>query len=183
MKILHRHDDGSFKAVIRVFDHEGIVGAPLFQKADYEPQWEQIQKRSDHGVLCGEMGHPHIGEGFSDEYRLQRYMCVHEDMVCCSFSDVKFERVLDFGDATSTVPEGVEPKAYEVITAVVKPTGRFKDVFQDVLQFPEKYEFSTRAITKGWRVDGPRMDVFVTWDLVPASNLARVIRLKDLQLS
>jgi hypothetical protein len=168
MKIIHRNEDGSFKAIIRVFEPEGRA-APLFQRADYEPLMEKIQLRADRGVLMGEMGHPVIGEGFSDEYRNQRYLQIHEDMVCCRFSDVKFEQT--------------EADMQDVLTAVIHPVGRFKDVFQDVLQFPEKYEFSVRAFSKGWRANGPTMDIFVTWDLIPAANLARVIRLEDLQLS
>ncbi len=169
MQILDRFPDGSFKAVIRKFEKEG-VDSPLFQKRDYVPHLEKIQLRANNGVLCGEMGNPVFPKHATFEQNFQRTIIIDEMMVCCVFSDVKIERFLDCGDGYS---ELIEPTSYEAITAVVKPAGRFKAVFEDVLASPDLYEFAARAITRDAAM-GSRFATFVTWDLVPASNLPMV---------
>jgi hypothetical protein len=167
MRILERFGDGSFKAVIRQFStaqHSPL----LFQKADYEPHMEQIAKRTNRNVLMGEMGHPIVPAWMDDEQRKQRMMCIYEDRVCCRFTNVAFERILDLGEGDTDM---VEPIAVEVLTATVKPAGIFAAVFDDVLAYPELYEFSARAFTtpEPKRID--RIRAFITWDLIPASRL------------
>jgi hypothetical protein len=167
MQILHRFEDGSFKAVIRKFEPEG-VGSALFQKADYAPHMERVQVRASRGVLRGEMGNPRFSKHTPYEGMLQRLLVIHEDMVCCSFSDVKFERILDCGEGQT---DFVEPKAFEAITAIVHPAGRLKDVFVDVVANPDLYEFAARGTVRIPGAEGPKLITFVTWDLIPASNL------------
>lgn len=167
MQILHRFEDGSFKAVIRKFEKEP-VGSPLFQKVDYEPHMERIQKRAHFGVMRGEMGNPRFSPHTPYDGMLQRTLAIHEDMVCCSFSDVKFERILDCGEGQA---DFVEPSAFEAITAVVSPSGRLGEVFVDVLANPDLYEFAARGTVRIPGGEAPKLITFVTWDLIPASNL------------
>lgn len=169
MQILHRNEDGRFRAVIRKFEKER-ADSPLFQKRDYEPHMEKIQIRANHGVLCGEMGNPVFPKHATFEDKFKRTMMIDESLVCCFFHDVKIERILDCGEGYSDL---IEPTFYEALTATVNPAGRFKAVFDDVLVNPELYEFAARAITR--QADGgSRFAPFVTWDLVPASNLPTI---------
>jgi Peptidase S80 family len=169
VQILECFEDGSFKAIIRKFEKEG-VDSPLFQKRDYEPHMSRIQTRADHGVLCGEMGNPVFPKLSTFEQNLQRTMMIFEELVCCRFNDVKIERILDCGQGVS---ELIEPAMFEALTAVVMPVGRFKAVFEDVLANPDLYEFAARAIAKV-ADGGSRFASFVTWDLVPASRISRI---------
>lgn len=166
MQILDRFEDGSFKVVIAKFEREAVTNSLLFLKADYEPHMEKIQERAQRW-LCGEMGHPRESQWYTQEAYQRRVICIHEDMVCCRFTDVRFERILETGEDSSAL---IEPTAFDALTAVVTPMGPFKAVFEDVLKFPELYAFSARTFMGDLRKPGSRIHIFVTWDLIPASD-------------
>ncbi len=129
-----------------------------------------FMRRVASGNLRGELGHPKKLPGQTMNDFFTRIMGIHEDNVCCHFSEVWLD--LNYGKNN---PQFNNPDLVAIM-AKVKPAGPKGFVLEQSLRNPKENTcFSIRALTKDFMQNGRVNRVLqqiVTWDCVNEPGLA-----------
>jgi hypothetical protein len=129
-----------------------------------------FMRRVASGNLRGELGHPKKLPGQTMNDFFTRIMGIHEDNVCCHFSEVWLD--LNYGKNN---PQFNNPDLVAIM-AKVKPAGPKGFVLEQSLRNPKENTcFSIRALTKDYMAKGRVNRVLqqiVCWDYVNEPGLA-----------